>query len=94
MMRIRMALVYHDSEEVRAYFESTMGWPYMLSSAVKYLRVGGLRNVSSQNTTTLPKEDVLDWLSQDFVKYWGSRNGLDEENRFLILVRTLEPEVY
>jgi len=34
MFRIRMALAYHDSEEVRAYLEFTKGWRDMLSSAV------------------------------------------------------------
>ncbi len=54
MFRIRMALAYHDSEEVRAYLESTKGWQDMLSSAVKYLRVAGLHNVNARNTRTIP----------------------------------------
>jgi len=94
MFRIRMALTNHDSEEVRAYLESTKGWQDMLSSVVKYLRVAGLHNVNAGNTRTLPWEAVQDWLNQDFVKSWSARNGLDEENRFLSLVRTLAPEFY
>ena len=35
MFRIRIVLAYHDSEEMRAYLESTKGWQDMLSSAVK-----------------------------------------------------------
>ena len=45
MFRIRMALAYHDSEDVLAYLESTNGWQDMLSATVKYLHVAGLNNV-------------------------------------------------
>jgi len=64
----------------------------MLSSAVNYLRGAGLHHVNARNTRTLPWDDVRDWLNQDFVKSWSARNGLEEENRFLSLVRTLAPE--
>ena len=57
MFRIRMALAYHDSDEVRAYLESTKGWQDMLSSVVKYLHVRALHNVNARNTRTLPWED-------------------------------------
>ena len=88
------ALAYHDSEEVRAYIESTTGWQDMISSAVKYLRVACPHNVNARNTITLHLDDVLDWLNQAFVKSWSARNGLDKENRFLSLLRTLAPEFY
>ena len=39
-----MALDYQDSDEVRAYLESAQGLEDMLHSAVRFLRVGGLRN--------------------------------------------------
>ena len=94
MFRIRMALAYHDSEEVRAYLESTKGLQGMLSEAAKYLRVAGLHNVNARNTRTLTWEDVRDWLNHDLVMSWSAMNGLDEENRFLSLVRTLAPEFY
>ena len=68
MFRIRMALAYHDSEEVRAYLEFTRCWQDMLSSAVKYLLVAGLHNVNARNTRTVQRKDVLDWLNLDFVK--------------------------
>ena len=78
MFRIRMAIAYHNSAEVRAYIESTKGWQYMLYSAVKYLRVAGIHNVNARNTRTLHLSDVRDWLKQDFLKSWSSRNGLDD----------------
>ena len=61
-----------------AYLESTKGWQYMLSSAMKYGRVAGLHNFNARNTMTIHCDDVLDWLNQDFVKSWSSRNGLEE----------------
>ena len=60
MFRIRMALTNHDSEEVRAYLESTKGLQDMLSSVVKYPRVEYLHNVNACNASTHPWEDVRD----------------------------------
>ena len=79
---------------MRAYLESTKGWQDMLSSAVKYLRVAGIHNVNARKTKNHPSDDVRDCLNQDFAKSWSARNGLDEENRFISLVRTLVPEFY
>ena len=73
-IRIRMALAYQDSEEVRAYLESEKGWEDMLHSAVRFLRVGGLSNFNLRNTKTIPWEVVREWLEQDFVKSWEARN--------------------
>ena len=89
-----MALAYQDSEEVRAYLESEKGWEDMLHSAVRFIRVGGLRNFNLRNTKTIPWEVVREWLEQDFVKSWVDRNGPGEEHRYRSLVRTLAQEFY
>ena len=73
-IRIRMAISYQDSEEVRAYIESEKGWEDMLHSAVRFLRVGGLRNLNLRNTKTIHWKVVREWLEQDFVKSWVARN--------------------
>ena len=63
-------MAYRNSEEVRGYLESTNGWQYILSSAVNYLSIRGLRNVNARNTRSMSREDVLDWLHKDFIQSW------------------------
>ena len=66
----------------------------MLHSAVRFLRVGGLRNFNLRNTKTIPWEGVREWLEQDFVKSWVARNGPGDEPRYRSLVRKLAHEFY
>ena len=67
-IRIRMAMAYQDSDEVRAYLESAQVWDDMLHSAVRFLRVGGLRNFNMRNSKTIHLEVVREWFEQNFFK--------------------------